>query len=137
MATIQVTIDERAVAAVVRKLDKLADLDKSLEGPMRDALDLVYTAISPYPPPPPQSTYRRTNTLGRRWTKETRSIPNGFEGRVYNDTEYARWVQGGQSQTAVHKRTGWKTDDSVAQDKAREVQAIVDQAISKIVDGGI
>lgn len=135
MATIRFDVDDRAIAQVIRKLDKLGKLEQHMAKPMEEATQLIHKTIKPYPPEPPQSTYRRTNTLGRRWQRSQRSIPNGFEGRVFNDTEYAMWVQGGSTQTAVHRRTGWKTTDVVADETRTQVEHILDKAVEAIVEG--
>lgn len=136
MATIRFDIDERAIAKVIRKLDRLGKLEQHLTKPMEEATQVVYKVIRPYPPEPPASTYRRTNTLGRRWQRSQRGIPNGFEGRVFNDTDYAMWVQGEDMQTPVHKRTGWKTTEQVAEETRAQVEHILDKAVEAIVEGG-
>jgi hypothetical protein len=63
--------------------------------------------IAPYPPPPPQSRYQRTNNLGRGWA--IRGIPYGAE--LENRVFYSRPVQGTPGQTGQHRATGWVSEE--------------------------
>ena len=44
-----------------------------LEVTLKAALDVIWESVPPYPEPPPESTYRRTGTLGR-------SLGSNFSG---------------------------------------------------------
>lgn len=135
MAVIDIQVNDRAVRKLLSKLDKLGKIEETMGGPMDEALQLIYNEISPYPPPPAQSRYRRTYTLGRRWQKYSKKINRGIEGHVTNDTIYAQWVQHSQYQTAVHRATGWKTDEQVAMATHVRVQSLLERGIERIIEG--
>lgn len=73
--------------------------------------------------PPSRSTYRRTGTLGRRWTMSgPRKSGDDIVVQVGNTTEYTGRVQGFKSganvspeykQTRVAQRAGWPSLEDV------------------------
>lgn len=70
----------------------------------------VGAELAEYPDAPPNSSYRRTGTLGRLWTTarpEWQASGSGFEGKLGNATPYGPYVQG-ERQALVH-RGRWKT----------------------------
>jgi len=88
----------------VTLLEDIASL-KWTEKSMTEYGQKVIRGVSPYPPPPPQSTYRRTGNLGRKWYLDVKEK----EVEVGNVASYAGWVQDEQYQVAVHDNTGWET----------------------------
>jgi hypothetical protein len=77
----------------------------------------VHQEIPDYPPQPPNSTYRRTMTLGRTITTLQGKAPEALSrveplfgkivGIVGTKLSYAPWVIDRNRQTKVHKRHGW------------------------------
>ena len=66
--------------------------------------------LARYPSPPPMSRYRRTGTLGRRWTSAQptwNASAAAWSVRLGNNTPYAPFVQGRQ-QARVHAGR-WRT----------------------------
>lgn len=68
---------------------------------MDKSVKLVQRRQQAYPPAPPSSSYRRTGTLGRRWSTQVRPIIGSVRGEGYNPTPYYPYVQG-EDQAQVH-----------------------------------
>lgn len=91
------------------KLDAAAAI-KTLEPAMQRGVLRLQRTMQQYPPQPAHSTYRRTGSLGRRWTTKVTSSGTGLEGRTGNNIYYAPFVQSNAFQTRTHAATGWGTD---------------------------
>lgn len=114
------SIEIQGINKLMRKLGKAA-ANKVLEKPMNRALLRIQRDMQEYPPQPASSRYRRTGTLGRRWTKRIFKNASGLLGRVGNTTRYGPWVQSQRFQTRMHQETGWRTDEQVIQEHRREI----------------
>jgi len=90
----------------------------------------IKTAMKRYPPPPPNSTYRRTGTLGRRWTYRTNSSLFSVTAIVGNNTAYAPLVQDAEAQAEVH-RGRWQTAQQVLADSGPLIDEEINKAIEK------
>ena len=136
------TTEVRGLDDVFEKLDGL-DKPEVFRRPMTQAVAHLQSKLAQYPPqvsrPQPFKTdkqrryffwalregriqvpYRRTGTLGRRWTTEV--SPDGREGRVGNNTPYAKYVQGTrEDQSFYHATGGWRRVDHVARIEERRV----------------
>ncbi|MCI0726433.1 MAG: hypothetical protein L0332_06880 [Chloroflexi bacterium] len=92
------------------------------------------SALRRYPPAPAGSTYRRTNTLGRRWTFSVKRSLFGIKLLVGNNTQHGPWVQSADQQARVHQGR-WQTDAQVLEQNAEavldEVQEAVEEQINK------
>lgn len=86
------------------------------------------TDLATYPPPPPDSTYRRTNTLGRNWTHEETIGLMSIQTALGNVTPYARYVQDEDYQADVHQGR-WQTTADVLE---RREQWIINQVLEGI-----
>lgn len=77
--------------------------------------------------------YRRTGTLGRRWTTKIDTGGGRMVGRVGNNTAYAPFVQSDQYQRSF-LRGWWQTDRQVMQREApailRDFQNTVGNAVT-------
>lgn len=105
--------------AVSRKLNKLIKLVENPRKPMTLAVAHLHNKMAIYPPQRAGSQYRRTGTLGRRWTPLVEN--GGKRGVVGNNTLYAPQVQGEATQSRAH-RGRWQTDKQVA---LREIATII------------
>ncbi len=114
-------IEIKGVDKLQAKLRSVNDLRRVLEPPMQRSVLRLQRDMADYPPPPPRSTYRRTGTLGRRWTTRVQNPPGGLQGKVGNNTRYAPWVQSRRFQAGIH-RGRWQTDEQVTE---RNRQAII------------
>ena len=101
----------RKLARIQQRLDT-GDPGSTLRQAMRRAVLRVQAGMMDYPTQRSGSSYRRTGTLGRRWTTEV--LPEGDEliGKVGNNTKYAPQVQSEKFQARVH-RERWQTDADV------------------------
>lgn len=102
---------------LIRRMDQYPlRLKEEMEKTMKQSLLHLQGSVPGYPPADPASSYLRTGTLGRSIglggqadIYEVRSIGQGYEARLGTRLEYAPYVIGSESQTAVHKARGWFT----------------------------
>jgi len=129
MATITITGLDR----LYRRLDATRATG-ALVPPMQRAVLRVANRMANYPAPPPRSTYRRTGTLGRRWTVKVIRTANGVQGRVGNNTIYAPLVQSRRFQTRVH-RGRWQTAEDVVEQLESTITADFQAAVNRAIEG--
>jgi len=126
-------IEIKGLEELFRKLDHAAAV-QTLTPPMQRGVMRLQAYMQVYPPPPPDSKYVRSGTLGKRWTAKVDPSANGLVGKVGNRTPYGPFVQSGMFQTPWHRRTGWHTDsDAVAQNEdviLADFQQAVDRALA-------
>jgi len=104
---------------------------KILEPPMARSVYRLQAAVQIYPPKPPESSYIRTGTYGRRWTVKVRSGANGLTGIVGTNVPYAPYVGSRMFQTSAHRRTGWTTDAQAVQQHEAAIVADFQSAIDR------
>ena len=63
--------------------------------------------------------------LGPSWKGKATSDTRGIIG---NDASYAKWVQGPQ-QSAIMKKIGWKTTDTVVDEESEKVLKSIQEAV--------
>lgn len=77
-----------------------------------------------------QVPYRRTGTLGRKWTSKVTFTDDDVMGFVGNSAPYAPLVQGFDTQAHIH--TGnWQTEQDVANDSRDEIMGIFADEIGR------
>lgn len=107
----------------IRGLDKLLRkyrrLGKNASPAIRDltkhAADYAHSQVPSYPPPRPESRYRRTGTLGRTIHAKVKNLSDTeWAGILGTPTAYAPWVissertpQGVGGQAWFHKERWW------------------------------
>jgi len=106
-----------------------------LKPPMQRGVLRLEAYMKDYPSAPPMSRYRRTGTLGRRWTTRVEPVGNGLEGRVGNNVNYAPFVQSSMFQVPWHRRTGWHTDADAVRENEAAIVADFQQAIDVAIRG--
>ena len=124
----RMTITVQNLDAVTRKLDRLDSADY-LKGVADSGAQLLRAEMRKYPPPPPNSTYRRTGTLGKSWTQAVKKFGGSWLAQVGTRLNYAPYVQDMNRQAEIHQGR-WQTIQSVAADKRDEVFNFVKRAIS-------
>lgn len=83
----------------------------------------IVAFMKPYPPPPPNSSYRRTQTLGRRWiVAPTERTLFGMRTIIGNNTVYGPYVQSEGRQAQVHQGR-WQTDADAVRATANDILA--------------
>ena len=128
-------IDVRGLDRLVRAVGSLRVLE-ILRAPMIGAMARVVDRMADYPPPPSGSGYRRTGTLGRRWTQTQPSVTataTELVVKVGNNTKYGPWVQNEQFQAGMH-RGRWQTDVRVLSDLSGQIQNDLDAAVQRALD---
>jgi hypothetical protein len=84
-----------------------------------------------------QVPYRRgmspgSKAMGRKWT--VKATDGGLTATVGNNVDYGPLVQGPNSQTRYHQKTGWKTTTQVMDDERDTVQKYVQEAVRKVLN---
>jgi hypothetical protein len=100
---------------------------------MHSSLEHLRGKVAKYPPPPPQSTYRRTGTLGRKWAVKVKMAPD-VVGYLGNNTPYAGYVQDRARQAWMHVGR-WPTVQDVVDDEMEFVAGEFAEAARIIFEG--
>lgn len=98
---------EDAVLALQKRGAKALDV---LEPPLRRGALRIEAEMKLYPQQKTGTRYRRTGTLGRRWTTAVTKAATRLEVEVGNNTVYGPFVQSEARQAWMHKGR-WLTDD--------------------------
>jgi hypothetical protein len=127
--TIDAKADTKAVSALLRKAAS-PNLMRALEA----ANTALMRVAQPYPPPPPGSTYRRTDTLKRGW-QPIGPFTTGAQATagIVNETDYADYVMGNR-QAAVHAGR-WKTVDQIANEQEPQIVARIEAELDRQLGG--
>jgi len=118
---------------------------------MQASLNVLHENVQPYPAPPPDSTYRRTGTLGRTLGSsesggesgkpqifEVKQMGHEVTGRFGTKLEYAPYVIGEGEQAEVHKGRWWtvKTIAEKAKAKIDRIWQAVGDALARYLEKG-
>lgn len=128
-----------ALEVTITGLDELIDVFGSADatsvtrGAMEEAMYAVWAAVPRYPPPPPDSTYRRTGSLGRSTNTDVRAVGSDVVGMIGNPMVYAPFVIDKDRQ-AGQMSHWWNLQDVVTRNIPRVV-AIVERRIMKALGG--
>jgi hypothetical protein len=88
------------------------------------------TEMAKYPPPPPNSRYRRTLKLGRSWDFEVKASLFAVEAIIGNNTPYGPDVQGAGQQAEIHQGR-WQTDQDVLERNLSFIDEEVGEEVEK------
>ncbi len=124
-----VSIQIKGIDELIRKLGKAEGM-KHLRPPMQRSVYRLQGRVAQYPAQRPNSTYRRTGTLGRKWTSKIEQSSTSITGKVGNNTEYAPLVQSYQFQARIHRGL-WQTDRYVMETEYRTIIRDFESAISE------
>lgn len=102
-----------------------------LKPPFERGTARLQRALAKYPSR--RSRYRRTGTLGRRWTTEVSGGGGEIRGLVGNNTMYAPYVQGDATQARMHAGI-WQTDDEVAKEERAAIEKDIAKAIVEALE---
>lgn len=97
---------------------------EAAEPAMVDAVMFLYGHLPEYPPEPPNSSYVRTGTLGRRFTTDVIPEFSSVSGELGTNLNYAPWVVGDdfpgseingvtKYQAKVHQGRWWQFGDVI------------------------
>jgi hypothetical protein len=126
------SIEIRGVQEIVEKLGAAAAF-QTLRAPMQRSVFRLEAGMKKYPPQRAGTSYRRTGTLGRRWTSAITQSANELEGKIGNATSYGPFVQSQMFQAATHRGI-WQTDQEIATRETPFIVADFDQAIQEALD---
>lgn len=104
-----------------------------LRRPMNQSVIHLEGQMKVYPPQRSGSSYRRTGTLGRRWTHSISESPNEIRGTVGNNTAYGPFVQSRQFQVRVHQGR-WQTDEQVIEDEQLTIEDFFRFAVNEALE---
>ena len=125
------------IEGLERLTNSISNLPHLVEDEVEDALEqatsLLEDVASEYPLPPPNSSYRRTGTLGRRWNHTVEKRGSEIRGIVDNPTKYGPYVMGPADQAEVHKGR-WLTTDEILINSADQLNDIFQGAADKITN---
>jgi hypothetical protein len=69
------------------------------------------------------------------------ALKHDYLGKVYHrgagPRRYEWWVQSAERQTALHKRTGWRTDQTAVEDFEKRARQILDESTIDLTGGRI
>lgn len=85
--------------------------------------------------PASRSSYRRTGTLARSWSRKVESSRHKIEGIVGsnpNMAPYNKWVQG-KTQTSVARSYGWRNQDGIAEHMQKRLVIEVKNAVKRAI----
>lgn len=146
-------------AAEIKGLDELlkkmqaypTELVKVMAVGMSASLNIFWENVPPYPPPPQNSTYRRTGGLGRSLGSDEgggasgnpsvyriRRLGDGnFEGVFGTNLDYAPYVIGDTLQADVHAGRWWQMKDVAARaaDRVGKLWNDIAEKLAKFLEG--
>lgn len=120
---------QKTIEAMLKRAP--AVIRKHLQRGMGKGVLGVQRIAQVYPSPPTGSTYRRTGTLGRRWTTTVEAVTSGVRGIIENPTSYAPMVQGEQ-QAAVH-RGRWKPMSQIIKEEGKKIVGYLQKALEDAI----
>lgn len=104
MANVALELDDSEVRRMLASSP--AKLDRAMRGSMNDATALLLRDLQTYPPQRTGSTYKRTGTLRRSWSREILGdglAMRGIVGSNENMAPYNRAVQDADRQAPIHR----------------------------------
>ena len=104
-----------------------------LEGSLDRGGFRIEAAMKVYPPPPSGSSYRRTGTLGKRWTTKPIRTTTEVGREIGNNTDYAPLVQSEELQSTVH-RGRWQTDAQILQQTAPHLLRDIEDTLTELME---
>ena len=131
------------------KLNRLSDLN-FLKRKMEVVARHVKGKVSKYPPATGANSSANQRWYERGWGSKWRRADGSIGGRqtsedlgpswtgkaetntraiIGNDTSYAKWVQGGDTQARALKAIGWKTTDTVVEEESEAVLKHIQKAV--------
>lgn len=127
-------LELRGLDELIAALGRVEDLPKLLEPATREVLTMLRERMQEYPPPPANSTYRRTGNLRESWREYPLSSGDVL-GRVRSEgaiAPYNRYVQAAADQAWMHEGR-WQTEQQVAQEKEEEAVRILSEYLASVL----
>lgn len=125
-----ISIKIEGIDKLIAKLGKAQGLNH-LRPAMQRSVYRLQARMAQYPAQRPNSRYRRTGTLGRKWTSKIDQSSNELQGKVGNNTYYAPLVQSRRFQAKIHRSLWINTDQYVLDTERRNIERDFKQAIDE------
>lgn len=132
MSSVSITIT--GIDKLIAQLGRLEGMNH-LRAPMQRAVYRLQARMAQYPAQRPNSTYRRTGTLGRKWTTKITQSASELVGSVGNNTEYAPYVQAYRFQARAHRGRWINTDKYVMDTEQRNIVRDFEDTIAQRLRG--
>lgn len=127
MADVALEINDSEVRRMLAQTP--AALQRAMRGAMNDATALLLRELQTYPTQRTGSTYKRTGTLRRSWSREIQGdglALRGIVGSNGNMAPYNRIVQDQDAQAAIHRGRWTNTVQNVVSSNERTIQDMFD-----------
>lgn len=111
-----------------------AGLPAAIRQATEEAVLYVHGKVPEYPPPPGESSYTRTGTLGRSITTKVEAIGSGAVGSIGTAVVYAGYVIDENRQAWMH-RGRWWTLQGVVRGSKDAIIGFYQRAISRLISG--
>lgn len=113
---IKFTIEAPNLKEIRRRFEqRSANIKPEMFRATQEAVDFVWGKLGEYPPPPPNSPYRRTGELGRSIYGEVRTLNSGPVGVIGTNLKYAPYVIDQKNQAWMHKGRWWTIQGKIKQ----------------------
>ena len=122
MANVALEIDDSEVRRMLAETPKA--LERAMRGAMNDATALLLRELQTYPTQRTGSTYKRTGTLRRSWSRELQGdglALRGIVGSNANMAPYNRVVQDADQQAPIHRGLWTNTVQNVVERNERTI----------------
>lgn len=126
------SIEIRGIDTLIERVG-MVQAARILRPPMTRSMARVVARMADYPPQPAGTTYRRTGTLGRRWTQEVTETADSITAEAGNNTTYGPFAQSEMFQ--AHWMDHWQTDQDVISELEPTILADFDQVIGEVLNG--
>ena len=130
MTTVTIQIDSREARLLLTRAPQR--IDRALRAAMEDSTVLLLREQQTYPPQRTGSTYKRTNTLRRSWSRRIYRDGSGIVGEVGssgNTAPYNRYVQDQTQQATIHRGRWTNTAQETARRNTTTVQRYFDRRL--------
>ena len=130
MTTVTIDIDSREARLLLTRAPQR--IDRALRAAMEDSTVLLLREQQTYPPQRAGSTYKRTNTLRRSWSRRIRQEGSELVGEVGssgNTAPYNRYVQDQTQQASIHRGRWTNTAQETARRNTTTVQRYFDRRL--------
>jgi len=126
-----VTVEVEGLDEAIRRFGDTGLVRNVLKDKMHKSVKHLHGRVTTYPPPPPGSTYRRTDILKLGWTTKVEGRGADLTGRVGTAIPYARYVMGEGMQAAIHQGR-WPTAEAIARDDTPQIIGYFSEGMAEI-----
>lgn len=136
MANISLQINDSEVRRMLAQTP--AALERAMRGAMNDATALLLRELQTYPSQRTGSTYKRTGTLRRSWSRDIQGeglAMRGIVGSNENMAPYNRLVQSEADQATVHRGRWTNTVQNVVSRNETAIQDMFEARFRAELEG--